>query len=284
MELGILRTGYASLVHPHTPDHIPQLDRSCGTWLTPVYPKCPQKSVLPSEKRRSVCTTKRGARRALSILLRKNVQGVRKTQTLPVPISVNGVQNMLSGNVPRNLPGGSWLALRIQNLYVPERHRNANKRGYLQEKPPGLLRSVGKNVTRPALLSKLCKNHQEHAARIRVVQAAWKARNPDKVSAQNKVHKARRRALKAACPLDDFTPVQWRALCKAVGYRCCYCGEKFPSTKLTPDHLTPYVKQGSNTLHNILPCCVTCNSRKKDHSVLKPVQPFLLLSDEAAAD
>lgn len=95
---------------------------------------------------------------------------------------------------------------------------------------------------------------------------------------------ARRHARKVAAPINDFTPAQWRALCKAVGYRCCYCGKKFPSTKLTPDHLTPYVNQGSNTLHNILPCCGRCNSRKKDRAVLKPVQPFLLLSDEDAAD
>ena len=40
--------------------------------------------------------------------------------------------------------------------------------------------------------------------------------------------------LRMACPVQSR------------GYRCCYCGKKFPSTKLQPDHLTPYAKQGQH--------------------------------------
>jgi 5-methylcytosine-specific restriction endonuclease McrA len=108
---------------------------------------------------------------------------------------------------------------------------------------------------------------------------AWRQANPDKAREQVQ----RRRARKAQAPVNDFTPAQWRALCKAVGYRCCYCGKKFPALELTRDHLTPVGPQGGHTLQNILPCCLSCNSRKNDRAVLKPVQPFLLL-DESAAD
>lgn len=105
----------------------------------------------------------------------------------------------------------------------------------------------------------------------------------DEGKAQNKVQLAKRRARKANAPINDFTKAQWRALCRAAGYRCAYCGKQFPFKDLTPDHLTPYADQGSNTLHNVLPCCGNCNSRKKDRPVLKPVQPFLLLPPEDTA-
>lgn len=100
---------------------------------------------------------------------------------------------------------------------------------------------------------------------------------------KNKEDIARRRARIAAAPINDFTAEQWEALCKTVRYRCCYCGGKGTAETLQPDHLTPYNDKGSNTLHNILPCCGPCNYRKKDRAVLKPVQPFLLI-DEGAAD
>lgn len=90
---------------------------------------------------------------------------------------------------------------------------------------------------------------------------------------------ARRRAREAQAPLNDFTHADFVGLCEAVGYRCCYCQRRFPLEELTRDHLTPYVKQGSNTLHNILPCCLRCNKRKGPRGVLRSVQPMLFLED-----
>ena len=118
-----------------------------------------------------------------------------------------------------------------------------------------------------------------HLARAKANYVAWAQANPAKVKANG----ARRRARIAAAPINDFTPEQWEALCKAARYRCCYCGVKGTADTLTPDHLTPYNDKGSNTLHNVLPCCSHCNSSKGPRAVLKPVQPFLLL-DEGAAD
>jgi 5-methylcytosine-specific restriction endonuclease McrA len=120
------------------------------------------------------------------------------------------------------------------------------------------------------------QRHARNLARNRLLLQAWRKKNPAKVRAILQ----RQRARKANAPINDFTDAEWESLCKAVGFRCCYCGEKFTFKELTPDHLTPYEKQGSNTLHNILPCCGSCNSRKQHRAVLKPVQPFLLLPDE----
>lgn len=84
----------------------------------------------------------------------------------------------------------------------------------------------------------------------------------------------RRRALKAGAPVNDFTLAQWREMKAAYDNRCAYCGKK--QKRLTMDHITPLYLGGSHTLHNIVPACKTCNSRKYTGPPLCPVQPLLL--------
>ena len=153
----------------------------------------------------------------------------------------------------------------LYNAMHQEERRAYNKRRYWAN-PPG--EQSRAQTWREA--------HPEH---LRQYSRAWRRANRHITRMQG----ARRRARMANAPINDFTDVQWEALCKAAGSRCCYCGRTFPADALTPDHLTPYAKQGSNTLHNILPACGSCNSSKRDRAVLKPVQPFLLLPPEDAA-
>ena len=128
--------------------------------------------------------------------------------------------------------------------------------------------------------AKFKRYRQEHLATIKAQYKAWAQAHPEKVRANC----AKRRARLANAPINDFTTKEWRALCKATGYRCAYCDQKFTFKELQQDHITPLSKGGSHTLANIVPACKSCNSRKRDKDVLKPVQPFLLLFDEDAAD
>ena len=45
-------------------------------------------------------------------------------------------------------------------------------------------------------------------------------------------------------------------------YCCAYCGDK--PDRLDPDHVVPLSRGGSNTLTNLLPTCLPCNSDKRD--------------------
>jgi len=85
---------------------------------------------------------------------------------------------------------------------------------------------------------------------------------------------ARRRARKAAAPRNDLSRAQWREIKAAYEYRCVYCGKK--SQRLTQDHITPLSHGGAHTMHNILPACGSCNSKKHTGPPLVPVQPLLL--------
>lgn len=112
-----------------------------------------------------------------------------------------------------------------------------------------------------------------NAAEDLIYLQTWRKKNPEKVRAML----ARRRAARRNAPVNDFTAQEWRALCRAVGYCCVYCGQKFPFKQLTQDHITPLAQGGSHTLSNILPACLSCNCSKQDRDVPSPVQPFLLL-------
>ena len=49
-------------------------------------------------------------------------------------------------------------------------------------------------------------------------------------------------------------------------YRCGFCGERFPATQLTFDHVVPRSKGGTTKWENILCACGPCNMRKGDKS------------------
>ena len=46
---------------------------------------------------------------------------------------------------------------------------------------------------------------------------------------------------------------------------CCqYCGQKFPASKLTFDHVVPRARGGRTTWTNVVTCCTPCNQQKGD--------------------
>jgi 5-methylcytosine-specific restriction endonuclease McrA len=44
--------------------------------------------------------------------------------------------------------------------------------------------------------------------------------------------------------------------------RCQYCGDAFPASQLSFDHVTPRSRGGNTTWENVVTCCLSCNSRK----------------------
>lgn len=56
-----------------------------------------------------------------------------------------------------------------------------------------------------------------------------------------------------------FTACEWVALCEQYENICLRCGA---SKSLTPDHIQPLAKGGTNSIDNIQPLCKPCNSVK----------------------
>ena len=47
-------------------------------------------------------------------------------------------------------------------------------------------------------------------------------------------------------------------------FTCQYCGDHFPVSELTLDHVFPKSLGGSNDWDNLTTCCVSCNTEKAD--------------------
>jgi 5-methylcytosine-specific restriction endonuclease McrA len=57
-----------------------------------------------------------------------------------------------------------------------------------------------------------------------------------------------------------------RSLFARDGHRCQYCGQDFPSSQLSFDHVTPRSRGGDTEWENVVTCCLTCNSKKGDRT------------------
>ena len=93
------------------------------------------------------------------------------------------------------------------------------------------------------------------------IQARRRRRLYDKTvrgRASKKARHARRRVFELNGV--SFTMEQWLLLLEEFDNRCVYCGNK--SKKLTVDHWVPLSKNGSNSIDNIVPACIPCNSSK----------------------
>jgi len=114
---------------------------------------------------------------------------------------------------------------------------------------------------------------------------AWDEANPD----WHRVKSQRRRSREAAAEKHDLSPEQWQEVLLAFNFRCAYCpldckACKNKTHKLHQEHIDPVIKGGSYTLHNIVPSCKSCNSRKGTGKPPVPVQPLLLTIAPARTD
>lgn len=98
--------------------------------------------------------------------------------------------------------------------------------------------------------------------RTRAQKRAGYRRNRDKYLAQ--YHKRRARILSNG---GTYTAEQWRALCAQYDHTCLRCGQREPTIKLTPDHVVPLSRGGSNDISNIQPLCGSCNTSKGARTV-----------------
>jgi len=104
------------------------------------------------------------------------------------------------------------------------------------------------------------KSYARHREKYRALNEAWKAANPDACV----THANNRRARLINAP-GRHTVAEWRAILKAHGHRCAYCGVKQSrEVRLTRDHYIPLSKGGGNNASNIVPSCKPCNSKKSN--------------------
>lgn len=87
-------------------------------------------------------------------------------------------------------------------------------------------------------------------------------------------------ALKGASKINlyDLVPVYSKAkVIRRDRATCCYCGEVFPESTLTVDHIVPESKGGPLSFMNTVAACGPCNGRKSNRSPEEAGMPLMYL-------
>lgn len=61
---------------------------------------------------------------------------------------------------------------------------------------------------------------------------------------------------------DYIPPLSNRTLFKRDGHVCLYCGQRFMTSMLSRDHVTPISKGGADIWQNVVTACKRCNNHK----------------------
>ena len=72
---------------------------------------------------------------------------------------------------------------------------------------------------------------------------------------------------------DDCTPsLNNEALFRRDNHICMYCGDRFPNTMLTRDHVLPRSRGGEDEWENVVTACKPCNARKDNMTIREAEQ------------
>lgn len=98
------------------------------------------------------------------------------------------------------------------------------------------------------------ERNPEVREKVKRISKLWAEANPERRSQ----HRSNRRARLAQAE-GAFTAEEFKSVCEQYENKCLCCGE---AKKLTPDHVIPLSKGGSNWINNIQPLCLPCNLKK----------------------
>lgn len=160
----------------------------------------------------------------------------------------------------------------------PARELAVNAAWYAAHKPERAItmaawETANKITRKKQRAARYLENPEKH----RAARKAWDEAHPG----YGAVKWQRRSSRQSGAEIVDLSPEQWDEVKAAFGFRCAYCPANCKACRnkthdLHQEHITPVSKGGNYTLHNIVPSCQHCNSRKGTGDPLRPVQPLLL--------
>ena len=74
---------------------------------------------------------------------------------------------------------------------------------------------------------------------------------------------------------DYIPPLNNQTLFKRDAHLCLYCGQRFPSSQLSRDHVRPLSQGGRDKWTNVVTACRPCNHRKSSRTPEQAGMPLL---------
>lgn len=154
--------------------------------------------------------------------------------------------------------------------------RKAYREAYLQESRE-LTKATGQKYYLAHREEKLVEHrqyYQENRGHVAELNRLWYQNNWEKARKRSDLWKKnnksklveyehRRRVREGS---SSFTAQEWDALKAKFNHACLGCGRAEPDIKLSPDHVVPLAKGGTNDIGNIQPLCCSrkgnCQSKK----------------------
>lgn len=149
---------------------------------------------------------------------------------------------------------------RDRNPDYVERCRQASKERYHNNKEEYALRwadyfSENKEIIR----ERQRQYYRENAEELRRRWREYYRTDKGQLASRRASHRRRERE---SLTEIDFSEDEWLFCLEFFESTCAYCG--ITDEDMTMDHFIPVSKLGSFTADNIIPCCSSCNSSKRD--------------------
>jgi|TARA_B110001454_G_scaffold21939_1_gene21348 5-methylcytosine-specific restriction endonuclease McrA len=150
-----------------------------------------------------------------------------------------------------------------------EKIRAGRRRWYEENKESEIQKSLDwLNANPDKVLESAIKYRENHREELNAKSKAYRLDNHEKCLAKEQARTRIYRANKAKAKSDGHTLSDLHKYFHEQGIDptvCTYC-EKFNEKWKTSqgDHVIPLNKGGSDTMDNIMPCCVSCNASKSD--------------------
>lgn len=137
--------------------------------------------------------------------------------------------------------------------------RNPEKRGAVSKAVRA--KKIEQYRARDRVYSKA--RYLRESEKCKAATRSWVERNRDKSRAAGAANESNRRARIAGAP-GSHTKTERADLVASYLGLCAYCDSKATAI----DHVVPIARGGSNDIGNLVPACKSCNSAKKDRSLL----------------
>lgn len=128
---------------------------------------------------------------------------------------------------------------------------------YAANRDPGEVRAYGKAY------------REANREKVRAGVRDWHRRHPHVARQASYAYRAKIAALPKV--ENTLTSAEIDEILEFFDFRCGYCLvdlRTLPKGFVTLDHMQSVLRGGPNTAENVIPCCRSCNSRKKDRSML----------------